>query len=134
MMGIAARFTRDWTTLTVLGLLLALGWLAWSPRGKENATAQEAAKPAVKWEYCTLSNDQTGACGYNDGKDAIGADDWKDLAKKLKVPLKEGEENQHTIRLVVLNFLGAQGWELVSHSGMVMNATYVETFAFKRRA
>ena len=90
------------------------------------------AKSAVKWEYLELVNNDKGNCSYSTAKEVIGAESWQELAKKLQVPLKDGDKVGNA-RLVVFDFLGGQGWELVSHGVMVINAGYGETFFFKRR-
>jgi hypothetical protein len=127
--------TSGWTIGGILKacLFLALGWLLLHQNVQEASFGQEPGKAGVKWEYCTLVNDHSGKCGFNNSKEAIGADNWKDLAKKLKVPLKEGEDNDRTIRMAVFDSLGAQGWELAGQSSIAVNATFVETFSFKRR-
>ena len=89
-------------------------------------------KSAVKWEYLELVNNDKGHCSYSTATEAIGADSWQELAKKLQVPLKDGEKVVNG-RLVVFDFLGGQGWELVSHGVMVISGGYGETFLFKRR-
>src|SRR5262249_4179461 len=66
-------------------------------------------------------------------KEFIRAEGWKELAEKLKAPVKEGEKQERAFRAAALDALGAQGWELGSHDSIAVGPTFVETFTFKRR-
>ena len=96
--------------------------------------AQE--KPAsVKWEYGTLTipvglkgTPPPGRYTWTTGTDDIAGDNWKDLAEKLKVELKDKDAPTSKVRILVLNHLGRQGWELVSHS-----EPPIQNYTFKRR-
>ncbi len=96
------------------------------------ALGAEPAKATVQWEYCSVFGDHRGKCGWSKGDGEIFMDSWKALAQKMDVTLKEKDPRDRSIRLAIFNHLGAQGWELVSHSAMVSDATYTETFVFKR--
>jgi hypothetical protein len=100
---------------------------------QSQAAGVEPAKATVKWEYCSVFGDHRGKCGWSKGDAEIFVDSWKALAQKMDVTLKEKDPSDRSIRLAIFNHLGAQGWELVSHSTMVSDATYAETFMFKRR-
>jgi hypothetical protein len=118
-------------TLTVLVLLVVAGTLFFT-NYRAGAQAQGAARSAVRWEHCELVNNDKGQCSYSTAKEAIGAENWKELAEKLHVPQKDGDKVANP-RLLVFDFLGGQGWELATHSVMVINGGYGETFLFKRR-
>lgn len=46
------------------------------------------------------------------------AETWEELANKIKAPSLTKEGGSATMqKLRVLNFLGAEGWEIVDHSG-----------------
>jgi hypothetical protein len=130
-MGMSRGLCRG--ALAAAALLVAVAYVVWSPRPPAGAADQEAAKPAVRWEYCTLSNDHEGKCIYHTSGEAVGAENWKEMARKLKAPLKEEDQAERTARVVVFDHLGAQGWELTGQSAIAVNATFVETFTFKRR-
>lgn len=70
----------------------------------------------------------SGRYAWMTGSEDVIGDDWKDLAEKLKVELKDKDVRSAKIRVLVLNHLGAQGWELVSQS-----ETTVQVSTFKRR-
>src|SRR5262245_46331878 len=64
----------------------------------------------------------------------IDADEWDDLANKLKAPAPKkdgGSATQHKLR--VLNRLSADGWELIEHTGSD-GTTGTANWTFKRRA
>jgi hypothetical protein len=116
----------------VVALLAGTSLMLSVPRSQE-VQAQEAAKGGVKkWEYLELVNNEKGQCSYSTAKEAIGAGSWKEMAEKLRVPLKDGDKVGNA-RLLVFDHLGGQGWELVSHGVMVLNPGYGETFLFKRQ-
>jgi hypothetical protein len=119
--------------LLVFGAV-AGGWLLRSAADGHEARAEDAPKPAVKWEYCYLSNGHKGQCALTTAREVTPAENWTELAKKLKAPLKEGVGDASVSRVAVFDFLGSQGWELVSHTIISMNSAYVEQYAFKRRA
>jgi hypothetical protein len=128
------RNPKLWTL--VLGLLIAAGgllFLNWQQR----ASADAKAPARTQWEYCTLTLYSAGYSSYCDAKGTIAAKDWKELTRKLNVALRPGEKDSGHIRILILNFLGAQGWELVSHSTRSIGAEvpiHEETFfTFKRR-
>jgi hypothetical protein len=129
----ARSWARYGAVMAALVVLLAGGWVVLAPWVWPAARAQDAPRPAVRWEYCSISDDQTGKCAFTSAREAAAADSFKELAQKLKVPLKDGEENDWTIRVALFDFLGGQGWELASHSGMSSNTAFLETFVFKRR-
>jgi hypothetical protein len=119
-------------------------------------------KPA-KWEYCEIQYRRT-ARGFGDREAQPGglggapgglqpapvaaqpaiklitaeeeteAKSWEELATKLKAPApkKEGSAALHKLR--VLNRLGAEGWELMGHTGGDgVTAATAGTWMFKRR-
>jgi sugar phosphate isomerase/epimerase len=82
------------------------------------APAAPAAQPAQGIRWTT-------------GEDEITFKSWEELAEKLKAPAKKDATiTQHKMR--VLNQLGAEGWEMVSHTG-TDGTTGLATWTFKRR-
>jgi hypothetical protein len=65
------------------------------------------------------------------GDDEVEASGWEDLATKIKAPAAKKGATPDAHRMKVLNHLGRQGWELVSHHKLDGNGTAVWTF--KRR-
>jgi hypothetical protein len=111
-------------------LLLGAGWVLLSVGARTDAKAEEPAKAAVKWEYCTLwrrSSPRT--CTHIAATESFQGDSWYELAKKLKAPVRDKVEDDPTNQIVVFDFLGAQGWEMVSHS----TNNGEDTFVFKRQ-
>jgi hypothetical protein len=109
------------------------------------AAAQDKAG-TVKWEYGMLGTGATfggkaapfggdrpaalaGRFTWTTGTEDISAETWKDLAEKLKVEVKDKDAQLRTIRVAVLNHLGARGWEMVAESGSGPAPSYT----FKRR-
>ena len=112
-----------------------------------------SAAPALpekspRWEYAELQSKSTLRAFQKDGEEApparptvrwttataeVEAKDWPDLAEKLKATgvKKEGTLTQQ--RIALLNHLGSEGWELVSHTGGT-TPTAAGTWLFKRRA
>jgi hypothetical protein len=95
------------------------------------APSISAAEPekAAKWEYCSVIGDHKERCAWSKSDRAVTAESWKELADKLEVKFKDKDRGQQGVRMAILDRLGADGWELVSHSTMVMNATFIETVA-----
>lgn len=118
-------------TTLVLSILLCAA-VALQTTTTRPATAQEKQAP-VKWEYGTITipiavrTGTPGGYAWTTGREYVAGDNWKDLAEKLKVELKDKDAPTAKIRVQVLNHLGAQGWELVSHSETN------PSFTFKRR-
>jgi hypothetical protein len=114
--------------LAAVVLAVAATWWLGPDR---RAVGEQAPVPAaaVKWEYGTLS--VGGQPIWEAGDVMIYAKDWKDLAERVKLPVK-GERVE---RGAVLNALGTQGWELVSHAAKSGTSTTSErdTYTFKRR-
>jgi hypothetical protein len=65
--------------------------------------AKAALRTSVKWAT---------------GDDEIDANDWADLATKLKMPA--AKDGKPATKLRVLNHLGSEGWELVSSTTALM--------------
>lgn len=106
------------------------------------AVAQEPTKAGSKWEYATIAH-------YGNGKlvaflkpnEELRAETWQDLAGKMKVPLSSTTgPGFPDLRVALLNHLGGQGWELVSHSIVPQPGApgtpvgHYELYTFKRRA
>jgi hypothetical protein len=113
--------------------MLAIVCLTFPGPRQPPAAGEEPAKATGKWEYCSIFGDFRGKCGWSKGDGEIVVDSWKELAQKMDVTVKEKDPSDRSIRLAIFNHLGAQGWELVSHSAMVEGVTYAETFTFKRQ-
>jgi hypothetical protein len=124
--------------LSLLGLLLAAVAASAAPALPE--------KP-VRWEYAELQTrsglrafpkdgDELPAARtlrWTTGTAEVEAKDWLDLAEKLKATgvKKDGTVTQQ--RIALLNYLGSEGWELVSHTGGT-TPTGAGMWLFKRRA
>jgi hypothetical protein len=65
------------------------------------------------------------------GDDEVEATGWADLATKIKAPAAKKGASSDRQRLALLNYLGRQGWELVSQQRAPALAT--GTWTFKRR-
>ena len=89
--------------------------------------------PASKWEYCCVFGADGGNVMWSKGDGELVVDSWKALAQKMHVRLKEKAPSDRSIRMAIFNHLGAQGWELVSHSALVERGTYIEICMFKRQ-
>jgi hypothetical protein len=138
-----AQIKRHGLVIAVLCLLLAIGSFA-GPFASRNSAAPPE-KAGVQWEYCELTlRPATGpaatvgkyTAGLRNAKEAIRVDgDWIEMAKKLKIPIKdaEGTPQWWIARLAVLDHLGAQGWELASHRALAKDRDEIEEFLFKRR-
>jgi hypothetical protein len=125
---------------TLLAVSPTLGALLWLAAFHEDARGQEGGKAIARWEYCTLSwSDQVVV--FFTSKQEVRSKSWKDLAKELKAPLQRGwEENDWVSRMAVFDFLGAQGWEVVSYSSKAKRGAGTERIIeyefealFKRR-
>src|SRR5262249_22267196 len=83
----------------------------------ELARAEAAQAPAAKgtrWEYCTLVSiwyqaDNRLTVGLSTPTQTIEPKSWKELGTRLGISAPKGSISE------VLNALGNQGWELVSH-------------------
>jgi hypothetical protein len=66
------------------------------------------------------------------GEEEVQAENWEQLADKLKAPAakKEGTATVHKLR--VFNRLGADGWEVVEHTG-TDGTVGTATWLLKRR-
>jgi hypothetical protein len=125
--------TRMYCSLPSVSVALAIVVLLWLVGCHQCVQAQEAAKQSAKWEYCTLSGGENVYVFFT-SKQEVRAKSWKEMANKLKAPLKEGwEEIEWVSRMAVFDFLGDQGWELVSYSRMGKDTTYSFEALFKRR-
>ena len=125
--------TRRPILTTCLSVTIAIICTTFPGPRQPQAAGEEPARATVKWEYCSVFGDHRGKCGWSKSDGEVFVDSWKALAQKMDVKLKEKDPSDRSIRLAIFNHLGAQGWELVSHSAMVSDATYAETFMFKRR-
>ncbi|MCI0379210.1 MAG: hypothetical protein L0215_16500 [Gemmataceae bacterium] len=112
-----------------IAVILAFGGLIWLIGVYERAPAQEAAKHAAKWEYCTILGGEN--LLFFTSKQEIRSKSWKELAKALKAPLKEGWEDVDWVtRMAIFDFLGEQGWELAHFARMTPQSFEA---LFKRR-
>jgi hypothetical protein len=124
---------------SVLGLLLAAVTVSAAPALPEKSP---------RWEYAELQAKSTARAFQREGDEVpvarpalrwttgtaeVEAKDWLDLAEKLKATgvKKDGTVTQQ--RIALLNYLGSEGWELVSHTGGT-TPTGAGMWLFKRRA
>ena len=89
--------------------------LAASAAPRPQAAAQPAAKAVEKWEYGSLSVASKRRLSWTSASEEVQGEDWAELGAQLKVKFKGGESVTQT-RIAVLNHLGGQSWELVSHA------------------
>jgi hypothetical protein len=72
------------------------------------------------------------------GDDEMKAKSWEDLATKMKLPAPKKEMSEAAHRMRVLNYLGRQGWELVSsqqsETSSFASAAGNSVWTFKRKA
>ena len=106
--------------------------LAASAVPRPQAAAQPAAKAGEKWEYGSLSVASKRRLSWTSASEEVQGEDWAELGAQLKVKFKGGESVTQT-RIAVLNHLGGQSWELVSHAIRSTEKTSSETYTFKRR-
>jgi hypothetical protein len=68
---------------------------------------------------------------WTTGDDEVEAEDWSDLAKKLKVgePKRQGTPSMYKLRL--LNHLSAEGWEQVPSP--IMESSGANVWQFRRK-
>ncbi len=100
-------------------------------------TTTATAADGQKWEYCALSRSLIIGAGLDDLKlrlpreNVIESNSFEGLAGQLRIEVN-GVPNSITI----LNYLGEQGWELVSHSevtyGQLNQIRLTQTWTFKR--
>jgi hypothetical protein len=96
----------------------AAGRIVIGGAGVAQPVAPAAAQPTVRWTT---------------GDDEVIVKTWEELAEKLKAPSPKKEGATVTQqKLRVLNKLGADGWEMVEHTG-TDGTTGLATWTFKRR-
>jgi hypothetical protein len=105
-MSNARRFA--WHCLLVLFCL--------SMHSGEMRAADPAAPERSKWEYGCLESSVIGVTWYTGGLKEVTGKDWGDLAREMKVNLMNRPVSNSACRTEILNFLGEQGWELVTIS------------------
>jgi hypothetical protein len=89
------------------------------------AVGQPAAAPAAKsWTVKLV---------WSTADEVVEADEWNDLATRLKAPAakKESTETQHQLR--AFNRLGADGWEVYQEATTTAFSPRTTTWSFKRR-
>ena len=130
---------RQTKTLVLIGCLFAtvVAWHLLSP--VMNAGAQPA-KVGQKWEYATLSYEEPIGGNYGSiatwttGKKILGARQEKEAQphpfSKLNNDL--GGKEQHASLGVLLDRIGQDGWELVSHTRTEGPRRITQTWTFKR--
>jgi hypothetical protein len=98
--------------------------------------AEEQAKAATKWEYATLTVMNSERVYWTTADEEAEAGDWKELARQLKIPVKDRGPGQGTVKMTVFNYLGSQGWELATHTmtltGEGTQTRRTEIWTFKR--
>jgi hypothetical protein len=102
------------------------------------AAPAEAVRSMVKWEYCTIVVNEAGGCTWTTVGNEVDGFGWSGLAEKMKAPVKGENPSENRCRVVVFDFLGAQGWEHASQSVVVetekggKTTKVTETIVFKR--
>ncbi|MFO0964927.1 MAG: hypothetical protein U0793_04960 [Gemmataceae bacterium] len=104
-----------------------------------------------QWEYCEIVEKRTtvrevppaGKAGaimtksvsslrWVTAETEIEAPSWADLGAKMKIPAK-ADASPEMQRLRVLNRMGMEGWELISHSKTGSTITGPENWLFRRK-
>ena len=129
-----------------------------------SSRAAPAPVPGEKWEYAEISTSLTATRGpgrfddprarpqpgqpdqprrvvrqtmirFATAEGEVEAASWQELATKLKAPEpKSGGTSAASQRLRVLNYLGSQGWEVVSGGGGGAWSTSSSSLLLKRKA
>jgi hypothetical protein len=117
----------------LLAIAVAASFVALSV-SSERSSAVPAPGPEkekhAKWEYGILTTNR--GYNWNGPEGEVTARSWKELAEKLKAAVTVEKPNDLVLHAAVLNHLGKQGWELVSHSDGVGEFP-IRTTVFKRR-
>jgi hypothetical protein len=123
---------RQRAIAVTVGLGLVAAALPWVALGQPRPAEGQPVKAAPKWEYATLAF--TNQPIWTKADEEVYARDWKDLAERLKVPLKMKDPSPGLIRAAVLDHLGSQGWELASHAVTTGSNARSEghTYTFRR--
>jgi hypothetical protein len=116
---------------------------------------QSSERPTERWEYGELTFVPAGRqirvappqagfpvptlgaakAAWMTGGEEVEAESWEALAAKLWVADGPKSDNPAVYKLRVLNYLGRQGWEMVSAVQPTSPlGTTVSTFVFKRKA
>lgn len=131
--------------LTATGLLISVILAAAAP------APEPAVKGADKWEYCEIQARETaaekgGVAGAGQplvpwtvrwitAGDMVETLGWEDMATMMKAPppaKKDAPPLTHKMR--VMNYLGSEGWEMVSyHKPAGAGAAAVSVWIFKRK-
>jgi hypothetical protein len=102
----------------------------------------------IRWEYAELSRAfilpaaQPGApqaraqlnIRWSTADEEIEGSEWDDLANKLKAPPLKQAGSQLLQKLRLFNRLGADGWEIIEHTGLDGTTGGRAHWTFKRRA
>jgi hypothetical protein len=133
---------RVFMTALVAVVAACLGFLAGGGKnpgaGAGLAHAEQKKEPAEKkkeaaaqWEYGELRRSLRGSVKWHDGKKGTEKESYKALAKELGFKGVEEEKDSST---QVINALGGQGWELVTHAiAFHSNDQLVEVWTFRRK-
>jgi len=137
------RRTASPTALQTASLLFILTWCP-PPALAATTEGQVSTATAARYEYCEIefirgTSPWFPASGASDGGDRVvwstattsaDARSWRELAGKMKIAMPD---KTASARMVVLDALGGQGWELVSASVPSGQAAPASTWTFKRR-
>ena len=90
----------------------------------------------MKWEHGTLTlpvafktPPALARFTWTTAREDVAGDGWKDFAEKMKLDLKSVEIPILKLRVLFLDHLGGQGWELAAQQ----SDGPVQTYTFKRR-
>ena len=83
----------------------------------------------IQWEYAELRSSVNGTLTWSTSEQMVAAVNWDDLLGKLGMP-RENMKQGGRLHAVTIDYLGSQGWELVSHNPVGGNWEYL---VFKRR-
>ena len=85
--------------------------------------------PGTQWDYAELRANLSGNLTWSTSEQTVAAGTWDDLLGKLGVPRDSAKQGGRS-HAVTMDYLGSQGWELVSHNPVGGNWEY---WVFKRR-
>jgi hypothetical protein len=68
---------------------------------------------------------------WSTGDEDVQATSWDDLATKMKIPQATKDAKTPASKMKVINYLGSQGWEMVSHHEPITSGPTVWTFKRK---
>ena len=130
--------------VVVLGGVTAMAAAGAAQAAAPEARLQAPVADATEWQYAEIEFTRGTSPWFPSGASGTGGDhlqwstagasadgrSWRDLASKMKIPVPD---KAASAKLVVMDFLGSQGWELVDATVPTGQAAPSWTWTFKRR-